>query len=326
MRAMGRTTLTIVAAALVAAALRPALADAGATYPAKPVRVVTGPAGAFGDIITRHLAQRLHESWRQPVVVENRARGMIGAGVTAKSAPDGYTLLVGDRTWHAVAQNLYKELPYDPARDFSEITLIASTPMLLVAHPSVPAASLDEFIAYAKRLPQPLGYATAGIGTATHLPGEQLQQLTGIDLTAVHYKGGGAAMVAMLGGEVKAGFNVVTIALPHVKAGKVKAYVITTKKRFAGAPDIPTVVEAGLPDLEADYWIGLFAPTRTPPAIIAKINRDVVAILQSTAMRSSLLDQGAEPVPGTPGEFAAFIKSEILKWGKVIKTAGIKPE
>ncbi len=130
----------------------------------------------------------------------------------------------------------------------------------------------------------------------------------------------------MLGGEVKVGFNLLLIALPHVKAGKVKAYVITTKKRFPGAPDIPTVVEAGLPELEADYWIGLFAPARTPPSIIAKINRDTVAILQSPAMRSSLLDQGAEPVPGTPEEFAAFIRSETAKWGKVIKTAGIKPE
>ena len=324
MRIQKKLILTIVAVALLPAAASAALADPAAAYPAKPVRIVTGHSATFGDIVTRHLAQRLHENWRQPVVVENRARGMISAGVAAKSAPDGYTLLVGDRTWHAVAQSLYRELPYDPSKDFSEISLIASAPSLLVAHPSVPAASLGELIAYA--LPQPLGYATAGIGTGSHLPGEQFKQLTGIDVTAVHYRGGGAAMVAILGGEAKVGFSVVTIALPHVKAGKVKAYVITTKKRFAGAPDIPTVVEAGLPDLEAANWIGLFAPARTPPAFIAKINRDVVAILQSPAMRASLLDQGAEPVPGTPEEFAAFIKSETLKWERVIKTAGIKPE
>jgi tripartite-type tricarboxylate transporter receptor subunit TctC len=268
----------------------------------------------------------MHESWKQPVVVENRARGSISAGAAAKSAPDGYTLLIGDRTWQAVAPSLYKELPYDPAKDFAEITLIASTPMLIVAHPSVPATSLGEFIAYAKRLPQPLAYATAGIGTATHLPGEQLKQLAGIDLTAVHYKGGGAAMVALLSGEVKAEFNLLPQALPHIKTGRVKAYAITAKKRFPGAADIPTVVEAGFPDLVADYWIGLFAPARTPPSVVAKINRDVVAILQSAAMRAFLLDQGAEPVPGTPEEFAAFIKRETVKWGKVIKTAGIKPE
>ena len=223
-------------------------------------------------------------------------------------------------------RNLDQGLAYDPARDLAPITLVASAPLLFLAHPSVPAANLQEFIAYAKRLPQPLGYATAGIGTANHLPGEQLKQLTGVDLTAVHYKGGGAAMVALLGGEVKVEFNVLLVALPHVKAGKVKAYAITTKKRFPGAPDIPTVVEAGLPELEADYWIGLFAPARTEPSIITKINRDTVAILESPAMQSSLLDQGAEPVPGTPQEFAAFIRSETAKWGKVIKTAGIKPE
>ena len=323
MRVSGRVSLAVLIAAGVATTAAPAAAQ---NYPTKPVRMITGPSGTFGDIITRHLAQRLHEHWGQPVVVENRAGGMIGAGIAARSAPDAYTLLVGDRTWHAVAQSLYKELPYDPARDFVAITLIASTPLVLVAHPSVPAANLREFIAYVKQLPQPLGYATAGIGTATHLPGEQLKQLTGAALMAVHYRGGGAAMVGMLSGETKAGFNVVTIALPHVKSGKVKAYVITTRQRFAGAPDIPTVVEAGLPDLNSDYWIGLFAPARTPAALIAKVNRDVVDTLQAPAMRRTLLEQGAEPASGTPEEFAAFIKSETLKWGRVIKTAGIKPE
>ena len=326
MRIWKKLMLAMVATALLPISQPSALADSAVRYPAKPVRIVTGPSGGGSDVFARPIAQRIHEIWRQPVVVENRPLGSISAGVAAKSAPDGYTLLVGDRTWQAVAPSLYKELPYDPAKDFAEIALIASTPMLLVAHPSVPATSLGEFIAYAKRLPQPLGYATAGIGTANHLPGEQLKQLTGIDLTAVHYKGGGAAMVAMLGGEVKVGFNLVTQALPHVRTGRVKAYVITTKKRFPGAADIPTVVEAGYPDLEADYWTGLFAPVRTPPSIVAKINRDVVAIMQSAAMRAWLLEQGAEPVPGTPQEFAAFIRSETVKWGKVIKTAGIKPE
>ena len=153
-----------------------------------------------------------------------------------------------------------------------------------------------------------------------------MKQLAGIDLTAVHYKGGGAAMVALLRGAVKAAFNVLPQALPHVKTAKVKAFAITAKNRFPGAADIPTVVEARFPDLLADYWVGLFAPARTPPSIVAEINRDVVAILQSAAMRAFLLDQGAEPVPGTPEEFAAFIKSETRKWGLVIKTAGIKPE
>ena len=298
------------------------------TYPAQPVRFISGSNASFGDIVARHIAQRLNERWGQPVVVENRpgAGLTIGTAIAAKATPNGYTLLMGDRSAIAVAPSLYQGLPYDPERDLAPITLVASAPLLLLAHPSVPAANLREFIAYAKQTPQPLGYASAGIGTANHLPGEQLKQLTGIDLTAVHYKGGAPAMAAMLGGEVKVGFNLLPIALPHVKAGKVKAYVITTKKRFPGAPDIPTVLEAGLPDLIGDYWIGMFAPGRTPQTLVAKVNRDVTDILQSSAMHASLLDQGAEPVPGTPGEFAAFIKSETVKWGKVIKTAGIKPE
>jgi len=326
MRIWKKLILAMVATALLPISQPSALADSAVRYPAKPVRIVTGPSGSGTDVFARPIAQRMHEVWGQPVVVENRALGSISAAVAAKAASDGYTLLVGDRTWQAVAQSLYKELPYDPAKDFAAIAQIASTPMLFVAHPSVPATNLGEFIAYAKRLPQPLGYATAGIGTANHLPGEQLKQLTGIDLTAVHYKGGGAAMVAMLGGEVKVGFNLVIQALPHVKTGRVKAYVITAKKRFPGAADIPTVIEAGFPDLEADYWVGLFAPARTPSSIVASINHDVVSILQSDAMRASLLNQGAVPVPGTSQEFAAFIKSETVKWGKVINTAGIKPE
>ena len=321
-----RTKAAIATVALAAVAGSVAAATPEGQFPLGPVRIITGPSGAFGDIVTRKLARELQERWGQPVVVDNRARGMIGAAVAAKSAADGHTLLIGDRTWHAVAKSLYKELPYDPTRDFAEITLVASVPMLLLGHPSIPAADLREFIAYAKQLPQPLGYATAGIGTATHLPGEQLKQLTGIDLTAIHYKGGGAAMVAMLGGEAKAGFNVVTIALPHVSSGKVKAFVITTRQRFAAAPDIPTVSEAGYPQLQSDYWIGMFAPARTPAAVIAQVNRDVSDILRNPAVRASLLEQGAEAVPGQPQEFAAFIRAETEKWGEVIKAADIKPQ
>lgn len=300
--------------------------DSAAAYPSKPVRIVVGPIGNFTDLVARQLAHRLHESWQQPVLVENRATGMIGAATVAKAEPDGHTLLISDRTWQAVAKSLFKELPYDPEKDFSRITLVAATPNLLLAHPSLPAASLEEFIAYARQTRPALHYATAGIGTATHLPGEQLKQLTGIDLDAVHYKGGGEAMNAILNGEVKIGFNPVALALPHLRAGKVKAFVITSTKRFPGSPDTPTVVEAGLPNLEADYWIGLFAPARTTPALVAKINRDVVAILQSAPMRALLLEQGAEPTPSSPGEFATFVANETRKWGQTIRTAGIEPK
>jgi tripartite-type tricarboxylate transporter receptor subunit TctC len=323
---IGRTLIAATVVACLAASPCVKADDPAATYPVKPVRIIIGPTANFTDIVTRQLAHRLHEVWQQPVVVENRASGMMGAAAVAKSAPDGYTLLVSDRTWRAVAQSLYKELPYDPDKDFTQIALVASTPNILLAHPSIPAANVEELVAYAKTQQLPLSYATAGMGTATHLPGEQLKQLAGIDLTAVHYKGGGAAMNAMLIGEVKIGFNPVALALPHLRAGKVKAFVITSKKRFAGSPEIPTVADAGLPDLEADYWIGLFAPARMAPALVDKINRDVVGILESASMRALLLEQGAEPVSSTPGDFAAFIASETRKWRVVIQTAGIKPE
>lgn len=321
-------SLVSIAAAIVAclAASSGALADPVAAFPAKPVRIVIGPSGTFNDSVTRQLAQRLQERWQQPVTVENRASGMIAAATVAKAAPDGYTLLVSDRTWQAVAQNLFKELPYDPTRDFSEVSHVASTPNILVGHPSLPVASIAELIAHARQQTVPLHYATAGIGTATHLPGEQLKQLAGIDLAAVHYKGGGAAMVAILSGEVKLGFNPVLLALPHVRSGKVRAFVVTSSRRFAGAPEIPTVVEAGLPELEADFWIGMFAPARAAGALVARINRDVGAVLESPAMRTSLMEQGAQPVPGTPEAFGSFVRAESRKWGQVIRTAGIKPE
>ena len=324
-----RVLHSVTTAALIAAG---AVASAGPVaaqnYPTKPVRIITGSSGSLADIITRQLAPRLTERWGQPVVVENRpgAGLTIGTAVAAKSPSDGYTLLMADRTSIAAAPSLYQNLAYDPVRDLAPITLVATTPLLLVAHPSVPADDLREFIAYVKKLPQGLAHGTGGVGTVNHLAGELMKQLTGADLVPVHYRGTGAAMMGILGGEVKVGFSVPPIAFPQLKAGKVKAYVVTSKKRLAGAPDIPTVAEAGLPELESEYWIGMFAPAGTPAALVDKLNRDFVEILQTPAMRTALLDQGAESVPGTPSEFATFIKSETLKWGRVIRTAGLKPE
>ena len=326
MRALQRiTSAALIAASAVIAAVPAAAAQ---NYPTKPVRIITGSSGALGDIITRQLALRLGERWGQPVVVENRpgAGLTIGTAVAAQSPSDGYTLLMADRTSIATAPSLYQNLAYDPVKDLAPITLVATTPLVLIAHPSVPASDLREFIAYVKQLPQGLAHGDGGPGTVNHLAGELMKQLTGADLMPIHYKGTGAAMMGILGGEVKVGFSMPPIALPHLKTGKVKAYVVTSKKRLAGAPDIPTVAEAGLPELESEYWIGMFAPAKTPQAFVDKLNRDFVEILQTPAMRTVLLDQGAVPVPGTPGEFAAFINSETLKWGKVIRTAGLKPE
>ena len=323
--------MTLVRIAVIAV-LMGMVAGAGATptpdYPTKPVRIITGSTGSFADIVLRQLAQRLSERWGQPVVVENRGGAglTIGTAIAAKAPSDGYTLLVSDRTAISAAPSLYQNLAYDPVKDLAPVTLVATTPLVLVTLPSVPASNLREFIAYAKQLPQGLPHGTGGPGTVNHLAGELMKQLTGANLVPVHYKGTGAAMVGILGGEVKAGFSMPPIALPHLRVGKVKAHVITSRNRFAGAPDIPTVIEAGLPDLESEYWIGVLAPARTPPALVKRLNSDFVEILKTPAIRTPLLDQGAVAAPGTPNEFAAFIGSETRKWGQVIKAAGIKPQ
>ncbi len=205
------------------------LPAAGQTYPTKPVRIITGSNGALGDIITRQITPRLHERWGQPAVVENRGGAglTIGTAIAAKAPPDGYTLIMSDRTALASAPSLYQNLAYDPVKDLAPITLVATSPMVLIAHTSVPAANLREFVAYVKQLPQGMTHGTGGPGTVNHLAGELMKQLTGANLVPVHYKGTGAAMIAILGAEVKAGFSMPPIALPHLQAGKVKAYIVT---------------------------------------------------------------------------------------------------
>jgi len=261
-------------------------------------------------------------------VVENKpaAAGTVSAGITARATPDGYTLLMSDRSALAVASHLYKSLPYDAARDLSPVTLAARTPSVVVAHPSVPAATLSEFIAFAKRQPGPIDFSAGGIGTGSHIANELLRQLSGINLVNVHYKGGGPATLAVVSGEVKAGSGLVANVLPHIKAGKLKGYVVTSKQRFRGAPDIPSATEAGIPEFESEFWIGVLVPARTPAHVVSRLSREMSAILQSPGMQAVLLAQGAEAAVSTPAEFAAFIRSETLRWGRVVRTAGIKPE
>lgn len=324
-----RVSQSIAALSLVAACsagtVLPAFAQ---NYPAKPVRIITAGAGTFHDVVTRQLGQRLSERWGQPVVVENQpgAALTIGTGMVSRATPDGYTLVMSDRSAIAVAPNLYKSVPYDPLKDLSPITLAALAPTMLVAHPSVPAANLTEFLAYAKQQPGGMQFASAGPGTNAHIVIQLLKHATGLNVVPVHYKGGGAATLAILSGEVKAGFGNVPNVLPHVKAGKIKAYVVTGKQRFPGAPDIPTAAEAGLAGFELEFWIGMLAPARTPAAVVAKLNRDIVEILRTPAMRTTLLAQGAEAAPGTPDEFAAYINSESAKMKKLIEVTGMRAE
>jgi len=319
------TTILLLAAPVAAAAPNP---DVGslASYPLKPVRIITGGPGTQPDIIARRLGQHLAQSWGQSVVIDNRGGAglVIGTGIAARAAPDGYTLLLSDRTALAAAPAAYKEPPYNPSRDFAPITLISRSTALLVVHPSVPVKALRELIDYARKYPGKLTYGGAGPLTGNHIAGEMFKQMAGIDLTLVQYKGGSAAMLAVVGGEVSTAFSSLPVALPHVSVGKVKALAITSGKRFSGLPDIPTVAEAGVPGFEAENWNGLLAPARTPPEVIAKVNRDAVAILRNPEIRRSFFEQGSEVLEGTPEDFAKFMSLETERMKRVIDAAGIR--
>ncbi|HEY7238726.1 MAG TPA: tripartite tricarboxylate transporter substrate binding protein [Burkholderiales bacterium] len=299
----------------------------GGEYPAKPVRIITGGAGTLHDVVTRQLGQRLSERWGQPVVVENQpaAALTVGTGMAARATPDGYTLVMSDRSALAVAPHLYKSVPYESARDLAPITLVALSPSLLVAHPSVPAATLTEFLAYVKAQPRGMQFATAGPGTSNHIAMELLKHATGLRIDPVHYKGGGASALAIVSGEVKAGFALPSI-LPQVKSGKVRAYAVTGSQRFSGAPELPTVAEAGLPGFELAFWIGILAPAHTPTPVVAKINQDVGELLRTPQFRGVLLAQGAEPAPDSPEQFAAFIQGESEKMKRLIELTGMRAD
>lgn len=306
----------------------PLKASQAPDYPARTVKIITGTPGNFSDIVARHVGRALSERWGKPVIVENRpgAGGTIATAATVQSAPDGYTLLVGDRTALAAAPSLNPSLAYDPLRDLTPITLLATSPMLLLAHPAVPANNLREFIQYLHSQPRTTDFASSGNATVTHLAAEVFRQVTRTNVVAVHYKSSPPAMLGLLAGETKACFMLMSVALPHVKAGKVKAYAITGKTRFEATPDVPTVAELGFPEMEAEYWLALLGPAGIPRPVIAKINRDVVEFLRSTDMKNAMLATGSQAVYSSPEELTAFIRSETARLKKVIETAGIKSE
>jgi len=297
-------------------------------YPTKPVRIVTGSAGATNDIMARHIAHHLTERWGRQVIVENRAGadGTIAVIQALKAPPDGYTLIMCYTPNFGTAPTLYKNLAYDPVRDFAPISNYAATPLMLLAHPSLPAANLREFIAFARKRPGQVIFASAGGGTASRLTTELLIMQAGLKLLHVPYKGSGAASVALMSGEVQFSSLVLPNALPLVKAGKARAYAVTSRNRFSGAPDIPTAAEAGLPGFESTAWFGICALARTPVDLVARLNRDINEILRNPAVRNSLIVQGADPMPSTPEEFGSYIRSEIEKWRKVIVASGAKAE
>ena len=294
-------------------------------FPSKPIRLIVAFApGGIADFAARSVSPRLADALGVPVVVENRAGagGIIGAELVAKSAPDGYTLLVTSIS-HTINPSVVKTLPFDTQRDFAPVMLIADAPNILVVHPSVPAGSLAELIALARSRPGELNYASSGIGTSTHLCGELFKTMTSVNLQHVPYKGGGPAVADLLGGQVQLMFATLPTVLEHVRAGKLRAFGVTGSQRFAGAPDIPTIAEGGLAGYEVSGWSGMFAPARTPRAAIERLAAETARILADPALKERLLAQGAEAAVKMPDEFAAFVDAEMRKWRRVAQASGM---
>jgi tripartite-type tricarboxylate transporter receptor subunit TctC len=297
------------------------------SYPAKPVKmIVPFPPGGSLDFAGRLIAQKLTDAWGQSVVVENKpgAGGNIGADYVAKSPPDGYTILLGALSTHAVNPSLYKSMPYDAAKDFAPITLIAVTPNVLVVNASLPVNNVKEFIAYAKANPGKLAFGSGSNGSAGHLAGELFKVETGTDAVHVPFKGGAPATQALLAGDTQFMFDNLANAMAQVKAGKLKALAVTTAQRSKLVPDLPTMAEAGLPGFDISTWYGFFAPAGTPPAIVTKWNADVTKILNSPEVRDKLMADGAEPAPNTPEQFAQMIANELTKYARIVKMSGAK--
>ena len=295
-------------------------------YPAKPIRIVVSfPAGGIADIYARIIGNKAQEAWGQPVVVENRtgAGGNIGAEAVAKSAPDGYTLNMSALGPHAVNVSLFSKLPYDPVKDFAAIALVLEAEGLLVVHPSVPANSVAQLIAHARASPGKLTFASAGMGTASHLAGELFKTMAKVEMTHVPYKGNVPAITDLLAGQTSLLFATMPTVLPHAKAGKLRALATIGSARSAAAPELPTVAES-LPGFEVNNWIGLFAPAGTPPEIVRRWNGEVMRIMQSPEIQARLPAEGARFSPNSPEQFAAFVKSEIAKWAPVVKASGAR--
>ncbi len=306
-------------------ALGAALASAQ-TYPTKPVKLVVGfPAGGASDVAARAVGQKLGELLGQPIVVDNRpgAASNIGSELVAHSAPDGYTLLLGTISL-SINPSLYTHLNYDPLKELTAITQISSAPFLLVVNPSTPYRSVADLIAAARQHPGAINFASAGNGSGAHLFMEYFASSAGIELTHVPYKGAAPAMNDVLGGVVPITFDNIITTLPMVKAGRLRALAVSTKKRSIAAPDIPTVDELGIKGFDANSWFGLFAPAGTPPAIIRKVNEAAVQALRDPQVRERLLGVGSEPVGSTPEQFEQFYRSEVAKWGSVVRDAHVK--
>ncbi|OGA45105.1 MAG: hypothetical protein A3F74_06895 [Betaproteobacteria bacterium RIFCSPLOWO2_12_FULL_62_58] len=314
--------------AAIAAVFAGACAAHGAQldYPTRPVRVIVPylPGGSV-DFVGRVLAQKLSEAWSQSVLVDNRAGGAtnIGAELVARAVPDGYTLFMASVA-SSVNMTLYKRLSYDIVKDFAPVSLLTIVPNLLVLHPSVPVKSVRGLIALAKAKPGELTYASAGIGSSTHLAGEIFKNMAGVDIVHVPYKGGGGAVIDLIAGRVAMYFSTIPSSFPHVKVGKLRALAVTSATRSKSLPSVPTVAESGVPGYETQAWNGLMAPAATPQEVVTRLHTQVVRILAIADVREQFAARGAEVVASSPAEFAAFIKADIARYATVVERAGIK--
>lgn len=295
-------------------------------YPAKSVRVVVPyPPGGGTDQLGRPMAQRLTEKWGQTVVIDNRggASGMVGAEIVAKAPPDGYTILLSASAEVALNVALYPKMPYDPERDFTPITQVAISPLVLLVHPTMPIRTVREFIALAKKRPGEISYASVGAGGPHHIAGEWMRQMTGINIIHVPYKGGGPQMSDLMGGHVHSGFISLPAAAPHLASGRVRVVAVTSAKRSQALPEVPTVAESGLPGFDVSQWWAVLVPRGTPAFIVTKLHTDFVELIRAPDIRARMATLGADPVGGTGAELAEAIRSDIAKYRKIVAAAKI---
>jgi len=318
----------VVSLSLMAASVIPTAAAAQApdsNYPNRIVKIIAGSAGADADVNARLLATAFSEKWPQRAVVENNAAagGTIGTGQCARATPDGHTLCIGHVGTHASAPSLYKNLTYDPKVNFAPVTMVSSAPLILVAHPSLPVKNLKELVELARTQPGKLNFSSAGVGTASHLTGELFTTSTKVKIQHIPYRGASPALMSVLAGDTNLSFLSLATAIEQVRSGKLTGIAIFSRQRSPVAPEVPTAIEEGFPELQSTAWFGLFAPAGTPPSVIAKLNSNAIEILDTPETRRTLLARGAEPFPTTPQEMAAFVQAEIDKWRGVVEKAGI---
>jgi tripartite-type tricarboxylate transporter receptor subunit TctC len=317
---------TFLASGIPALAMTCAVAQ---SYPSKPIRIIAAQtADGVTDALARTFAQKFLETWKQPVVVENRAGagGAIGTEVAAKAAADGYTLLLSSAGPIVINPSLYGALGYDPLRDLVPITFIATSPLVLVTHPSVPAKSVKELVTLAKSRPGTLTYGSGGSGSPPHLTAELFKNATGIDLIHIPFKGSAPSVLALVGGQIDLSFSTVVIVLPQVQANRLRALAVTSPKRSKVVPALPTMIEAGIPDFESQQWFGLFGPAGLPKEILNKLNAEATRIMELAEIRRRISNDGGEPGALSQDQFAAFIRADAARWARVVKESGAKAE